>query len=103
MSDFFVFLNILTGDLFIHKTSTPRSERDEKVGKALKNNPRLDFSRQDPKKLVLSRVLWEHKEGCGFPHYQKLRVEERDRCKGLNLTGSPFSTNFYQFFKTQIS
>lgn len=31
MSDFFVFLNILTGDLFIRKTSSSRSERDEKV------------------------------------------------------------------------
>lgn len=57
LSNFFVFTNILTGDLFIQKTSYPRSEGDEKVGKALKNNPRLDFSRQDPKKLAPSYVL----------------------------------------------
>lgn len=43
MSDFFVFMNILTGDLFIQKTSPPRSQRDEKVGKALKNNPQTGF------------------------------------------------------------
>lgn len=57
LSNFFVFTNMLTGDLFIHKTSSPRSEGDEKVGKALKNNPRLDFSRQDPKKLAPSHAL----------------------------------------------
>lgn len=103
MSDFFIFINILTGDLFIGKTSPPMSERDEKVGKALKNNPTLDFSRQDPKKLALSHVLWEHKEGCASPYYQKLRLGGKGKMQGLNLTGSSFSTKFYQPFKTQIS
>lgn len=74
ISDFFVFMNILTGDLFIQKTSSSRSQRDEKVGKALKNNPRLDFSRLDPKQLPLSHVFWERKEGCASLHYKKLRL-----------------------------
>lgn len=78
MTDFFVFLNILTGDIFVQKTSCPRSARDEKVGKALKNNPRLDFSRQDLKKLALSHVVWDHKEGCARLRYQKLRLGAKD-------------------------
>jgi len=43
MRDFFVFLHICKGDLFMHKTSFSRSRRNEKVSLALKNNHRLDL------------------------------------------------------------
>lgn len=67
MSDFFVFLNILTGDLFVQKTSSPRSERDEKEDKALKNSPRLDFSRQDPKKPAPVMLFGSKKKAVSAP------------------------------------
>lgn len=43
MRDFFVFLAICKGDLFIHKTSSSSSKRNEKVILAVKNNHRLDL------------------------------------------------------------
>lgn len=37
MHDFFVFLNICEGDLFLHKILSSRSKSNEKVSLALKN------------------------------------------------------------------
>lgn len=43
MHDFFVFLNICKEHLFIRKTSSSSSKRNERASLALKNNHRLDL------------------------------------------------------------